>query len=398
VHDGDTRLPVKAILLIVAGTAGGFVNFYLLFPVIPRYAQTGGASSLVAGLCTTAFIAATVLVQPVTTRLFPVAGYPRSLTGGALVLGLGALPMILSASPALIIGCAVVRGTGFGVFVVAAMATITSAMPASRRGLGASLFGAASGLAGIAGSPAGPWIASRYGFHAAFWIAALGPLLSVPAALAVDLPRPARIAAGRIAGAFRTHARPFLIELTCTAAFGVVFTFLPLVIATGRAWLVSGALLIQQLFAVTARWLAGPWGDRHGGERLLVPAIVLATAGLCGAVWTAQPVVLLAGMALFGLGFGALQTITFVAMLKRSPAAEADTSVSIVWNLAFDGGTGIGAACGGVILQFAGHELLFGISALAMLATLLAARTMIRPPGAGLPAGECTPRQASLSG
>ena len=378
VQDGAIRLPVKAILLIVPGTAGGFFSFYLLFPVIPRYAQAGGASGLVAGLCTTAFLVATVLAQPLTTRLFPTIGYLSSLTCGALTLGVGALPLIISANPSLIIGCAIVRGTGFGVFVVAGIAAITAAMPPSRRGLGAGLYGAASGLAGIAGSPAGPWIASRYGFHVAFVIAAVSPVLSVPAVLAVDLPRPARIAVGHIASAFRTHAQPFVIELASTAAFGVVFTFLPLIIASGRVWLVSVALLVQQLFAVSTRWLAGPWGDRHGSEQLLVPAIVLGAAGLCGAMWTGQPAVLLAGMALFGLGFGALQNVTFVTMLHRSPAGEAETSASIIWNIAFDAGTGIGAACGGVILQFAGNRLLFGISALAMLATLGAARTMSR--------------------
>jgi MFS family permease len=378
--NGDTRLPVKAILLIVPGTAGGFLSFYLLFPVIPRYAQAGGASALVAGLSTTAFIVATVLAQPVTTRVFPAIGYPRSLTSGAMALGLGALPMIISASPAMILGCAIVRGAGFGIFVVAGVAALTAAMPLARRGFGVGLYGAASGLAGIAGSPAGPWIASRYGFHAAFVIAALSPLLSLPAVLVVDLPRPARIAASRIARAFRAHARPFLIEMASSAAFGVVFTFLPLVIATGRAWLVSAALLTQQLFAVTTRWLAGPWGDRHGSERLLAPGIVLAAVGLCGAIWSGQPVVLLTGMALFGLGFGTLQSATFVTILKRSPAGEAETSVSIIWNLAFDGGTGIGSACGGVVFQFAGHQLLFGLSALAMLTTLRAARTISRHP------------------
>jgi MFS family permease len=361
----------------VPGTAGGFLSFYLLFPVIPRYAQTGGANGLVAGLCTTVFIIATVLAQPVTTRLFPAIGYLRSLTAAALVLGLGGLPMVIAANPALIIGCAVVRGAGFGIFVVAGITAITVAMPPSRRGLGAGLFGAASGLAGIAGSPAGPWIVSRYGFHAVFLVAAVAPVLSVLAVVAADLPRPARMAAGHIASAFRAHVRPFLIELACTAAFGVVFTFLPLVIVARRAWLVSLALLIQQLFAVIARWLAGPWGDRHGTERLLVPSVILAAAGVCGAIWPGQPAVLLAGMALFGLGFGALQNATFVTMLKRSPAGAAETGVSIIWNLAFDGGTGIGAAVGGVVFQFAGHQALFGLSALAIISTLAAARSMI---------------------
>jgi MFS family permease len=152
--------------------------------------------------------------------------------------------MFFSASPALIIACAIVRGTGFGVFVVAAMATITAAMPAARRGLGAGLFGAASGLAGIAGSPAGPWIVSRRA-------ASRARFACPPVPDRTDLHRRVR------------HS----------------FTFLPLVIASGRAWLVSGALLTQQLFAVTARWLAGPWGDRHGSQRLLVPAIVPAAGG-----------------------------------------------------------------------------------------------------------------------
>lgn len=71
---------------------------------------------------------------------------------------------------------------------------------------------------------------------------------------------------------------------------------------------VSGGAAALGLFAQAAasmvsRWWAGCRGDRHGHAGLLVPGLLTA-AGMTILIWVAAPVALIAGMSLFGIGFG----------------------------------------------------------------------------------------------
>ncbi|WP_317441055.1 hypothetical protein [Streptomyces collinus] len=58
---------------------------------------------------------------------------------------------------------------------------------------------------------------------------------------------------------------------------------------------------------------------------------------------TTSPVAELTGTALFGTGFGVVQTATLTLMYGRVPRPSHGTG-SALWNLADDGGMGIGAA------------------------------------------------------
>ncbi|WP_347648069.1 hypothetical protein [Nonomuraea sp. B10E15] len=54
------------------------------------------------------------------------------------------------------------------------------------------------------------------------------------------------------------------------------------------------------------------------------------------------------GAALFGAGFGAAQNVTLVLMFARS-SPSASGRVSALWNLAYDGGMGVGAVGFGLV-------------------------------------------------
>jgi predicted MFS family arabinose efflux permease len=75
-------------------------------------------------------------------------------------------------------------------------------------------------------------------------------------------------------------------------------------------------------------------------------------------------------MALFGAGFGTLQNITLVLMFERIRARDYG-SVSAIWNIAFDAGTGFGAAALGLVAQYAGFGAAFSITSAFVLATLV---------------------------
>jgi predicted MFS family arabinose efflux permease len=177
--------------------------------------------------------------------------------------------------------------------------------------------------------------------------------------------------------------RPALVFTAVTIAVGVVVTFLPLAVSDDRRDLASAALLVQALAVLAARWLAGRFGDRFGSERLLLPSVGLAAAGVLALVAVGNPVALVGGMLLFGLGFGAAQNVTLAMMYDRVAEAEYERA-SAVWNLAYDGGMGIGAVSFGAIVGATGYSAAFGLTVLVLIVAFVPAWRDRRPQPIGL--------------
>lgn len=390
----------RSLALLLAAILGGFANFHLLFSVVPAYATTGGASTVGAGLVTGALMATTVLTQPVVPRLTTAIGYPATLAVGLVLLGVPALLLPLSSGLPLVLGVSLLRGLGFGIVTVTGSALTAELVPSHRHGAGMGLYGVAVGVPGIVALPLGVWLAGHVGYLPVFLSAGLVPLVGLAATPRIRAPRPAADARGHSAFAVLsglaagTIARPFLILATATAATGIIKTFLPLAVPTALAGLVSAALFAQVGAVTLARALAGVIGDRIGRGRLLAPGALLAAVGVLALVRTGNPVTLVAGAALFGLGLGVVQTTTLVLMFGRVSRAGY-ASVSAQWNIAFDGGTGLGATAFGVVVGALGYGGSFGVTAGLLFAVCALAaydRLAIREP-AGPIARAAEPRR-----
>lgn len=149
---------------------------------------------------------------------------------------------------------------------------------------------------------------------------------------------------------------------------GVVVAFLPL--AAGVAGDVAAAgLFVQAVTSTISRWLAGRHGDRHGHARLLIPGLVIASAGMTVMIWVASPAAVVVGMCLFGSGFGICQNVTFALMIDR--VAESGYGMaSALWNLAYDAGYGAGPVALGVLVVHTGYPAVFALAAALMLTAL----------------------------
>ena len=90
-------------------------------------------------------------------------------------------------------------------------------------------------------------------------------------------------------------------------------------------------------------------------------------------IWLPSPAAVLAGMALFGTGFGIIQNATLVLMIDRMPASGLGTA-SALWNLAYDAGYGAGPAVFGLFAGRTGYPAAFALTGLLMLAVLPAGR------------------------
>jgi predicted MFS family arabinose efflux permease len=260
-------------------------------------------------------------------------------------------------------------------------------LPPERRGEGLGLYGVVASLPGVLALPTGVWLAGHSGFAVVVLITAATAL--VPLAAFGWLPGTAGAggageddAPGLLAGLrYEGERRLALIFAATTVAGGVIVSFLPLAAGASGGTAAVG-LLAQALTATAARWWEGRHGDRHGHARLLVPGLVATSFGMIVMIWLATPATVIAGMCLFGAGFGIVQNATLALMIDRMPTSGLGTA-SALWNLAYDAGYGAGPAVFGLFVARTGYPAAFALTGLLVLAALPAARREHARRGAG---------------
>jgi predicted MFS family arabinose efflux permease len=339
-----------AIRQLVLLTLLGFTGFAATLASLPWWAVHGGASPSAAGLVTTVMLGVTVVVQFLVPAVERRLGTGRTLAIGVFALGAPS-PMYLlgtDLTPMLVVSA--VRGIGFGVLTVVGSALTAVLAPAGRHGEAIGLYGLAIAAPNLLVVPGAVALAQ----NVAFWpvvVLATCPVLAVPLALAVcadHQPQVAHDKAGHRRAAL-TAVLPSVVLLTITLAGGGVTTYLP--IERPNGYLATLVLLVFGLAAALARWRVGRFADR-AETRVLLPGAVLVgvvgLAALAAGLRAGVDVLLLGGAAVFGTSYGAVQNLTLVVAFARARGNGVST-VSAVWNAAFDTGTGIGAVVVGAL-------------------------------------------------
>jgi predicted MFS family arabinose efflux permease len=371
------RLVSGPLALVFLAEFCALTGLYLLVSVTPMYAAAG-AGSAGAGLVTGVLALGTVLAELAAPILMKRFGYRTLLVAGLVMLGVPTLALLFRGSLAVLVTVSVVRGFGFGLSTVITSALAAVLLPPQRRGEGLGLFGVAACVPEVVALPSGVWLAGHDGYPVVVGIAAaaaLVPLAAFPwlpgaagrrqAGARADAGQPTGLVAGlRHSGQLRLS----LIFATTTVAAGVVVSFLPLA-AGVSANIAAIGLLAQALTATVSRWWAGWRGDRHGHAGLLIPGLALTAAGMIAMIWLTSPAAVIAGMSLFGTGFGIIQNATLVLMIDRMPASGLGTA-SALWNLAYDAGYGAGPAAFGLFVGHTGYPAAFAVTGLLILAAL----------------------------
>ena len=130
--------------------------------------------------------------------------------------------------------------------------------------------------------------------------------------------------------------------------------------------LAAAALFVQALASTVTRYLGGRSFDHHGPRRLLVPGVLLVAGGMGASAETGSSAAVLAGMVVFGAGFGLVQTATLNLMVDAATPTQYG-AVSAAWNVAYDLGWGLGAAAVGELVTSVGFPLAFAATAAAAL-------------------------------
>lgn len=382
---------MPALLLL---TATGFSGFAVLLPTAPLWAVHGGADAAGAGSVNAVLMLCTVLAQTLVPTAIRRLGRRTTLVCGMVLLGVPALPHLLTADLGVVLALAAVRGLGFGVLTVCGASAVAELVEPARRGKAVGAYGLAIAGPQFILVPTAPWAAENLGFEVVFAIGAL-PLLGVLPALRLarrlsghpagteDPPHRDGTAGGR--AAYLPLLRPMLLLLGVTTAGGALITFAPQMSSDPTATL-AGLLLLTGTAAVS-RWRFGALADRYGTRPFLWPLVIVTAAGLALTAWAVTSpeatgvVPLLAGTALVGVSYGGLQNLTLVDAFAAVDRRSSNVA-SAVWNIGFDAGTGVGALLVGYLATAASFSLALVVTAALSLATLPLALT--RRHGTGL--------------
>ncbi|KAA0021126.1 MFS transporter [Antrihabitans cavernicola] len=343
-----------------------------MLPVVPLALSLNGSSDAVAGASTAVFMAATVASQLGTPRVLCLWGYRAVLALGCALLGPPALLLLLSVDPVPALVVSAVRGIGFGLLTVSVSALIAELAPPALLGRASALNGISAAAAQMVGLPVGLALVQQFSTGSAFVVGAVVPIVSVAAVWLLPDVRPAGTPPGerreRLPGT--VLLAPCLAMVVVAAAFGGFSSLAPIA-AQDKTPAASIALVLLSAAMVVGRYVSGALSDRIGPGRMLLPSLLVASAGavlLAVAVRGEVSTVFLSlGAVALGLGFGICQNDSLVTVFSAAGPRRFGAA-SAAWNIAYDGGTGIGALSLGVAATLGGFPIAFLIAAVVVLA------------------------------
>ncbi|MEY9862821.1 putative MFS family arabinose efflux permease [Catenulispora sp. GAS73] len=385
----QTRIISRPLVLVFLSQFCTLSSFYLLLSVTPLLAAAAGAGSAGAGLVNGSLLAGTVAAELVSSAVMRHFANRTVLAVGAVLMGLPTLALHSGSTLGIIIAVSSVRGFGFGLSTVVAGAMAAELVPPERRGEGFGLFGMMATVPAVVALPMGLWFAGHFGSSVvivATAVTGLVPLVVFPWLSDATEQRWKSSASRRHTASGqqtlsdilrqRAQLRLGLIFAASTVGAGVVVSFLPLAGGISKN-LAAAGLLAQAVTAALGRWWAGRSGDRNGHARLLAPALAITSLAMAALLWPTSPIAVIAGMSVFGAGFGIVQNATF-ALLIEGASTSGVGAASALWNLAYDVGYGAGPAAFGLVVSHTGYPAAFVMTGALMLAVVPAAGTRLR--------------------
>lgn len=306
----------------------------------------------VAGAATAALFFGAVAGELSTPWLMSRQRSTRLLVAGQMLTAVPSLVYVLP-QPALwaMIAAASARGLGMGVAIVVSVALLSELTAPHRRGASIGLYGLALSAPGIFVPSIGVFLLASGHAEVDALIAFAAGLVGALFALLIPN-RPVHVAeastnllvAIRRPGLFAVFAG-FVLT---TSSFGGLVTYVPVALPLDGLGSAASFLFVSGAARAVSRWVAGVLGDRQPTRTVLIGGMVVALAGLIVLALHRGPATVLIAAVAYGAGFGATQTVAFIAMSERGTSSDSG-AISALWNSGID----LGASLGGTLIGLA---------------------------------------------
>ncbi|MCU0586527.1 MAG: MFS transporter [Syntrophobacteraceae bacterium] len=179
----------EKLLFICCGlTFAGYFGSYMRMPVVPLYARSLGADTVLVGMINGAFLLMAGLLSIPLGMLSDRIGRKRLITLGMVGISISALLLALSASPVQMIGISLLMGVSLAAFAPTMMSYVADISPLTHLGRSYGWYTLAVYVGMSLGPAAGGFVAERHGFGTVFLGSAVMAFL-VAGMVAVFLPR-----------------------------------------------------------------------------------------------------------------------------------------------------------------------------------------------------------------
>jgi MFS transporter, DHA1 family, inner membrane transport protein len=392
--DPETAGPVprRANRVLAALFAGMFVMGsveLLVVGVLDLLAADLRVPVATAGALVTAYALGLAVGGPILTALTMRWGRRTVLAGALALFALANLVAVLATGFELLLVTRVVAGALQGVFIAAAFAAGTAAVPPERAGRAISVVISGVAVSGAVGVPVGTLLGQLLGWRGSFTAVVVLAALALVAVVAL-VPAVPGTGAGvgdqaRYAFAPRVLAVLALHVLVFAAVYAALTYIVPfLQTVTG----VSGPLVSVFLLAYGAAAAVGSFGGGRFADRDAARTLVVATIGtaLCLlALYLVGSVPALVALALLALG---LVAMSMAPSLQHRVVSLAGPGGGLAQSLpasAVNVGIAVGSFAGGAAIagSTASAAVLTGLGLAAVAVPVAWATSALRPPAVG---------------
>jgi len=363
------RLWTKSFILMTVGMFFLFTAFYMLFPTLPLFIKQMGGNETQVGLAMGAFMLTAVIFRPFVGGLLDRFGRRPFILWGLLLFAVAMYMYNWIAGIGVLMALRILHGMSWAFSTTAILTAVTDMIPSARRGEGMGWFSMSMTLAMAIGPLFGLWVTQNLSYDALFLFAVGLSTAALFLMLGANMPFQPQLVPRRIEF-FEKSVLPITASIFFLfLAYGGIISFVSLFadsiqVNSGTFFLVYAATL------VLIRPIAGKLSDRYGEAFVIVPSLVTTILALIVLSFSTGLFGLLASAVLYGIGFGsaqpALQAAT-IRIVRPDRAGVANASFSTATDL----GIGLGSILLGWVSQNTSYQMLFTISAVSVVFSLL---------------------------
>ncbi|WP_052365074.1 MFS transporter [Halotalea alkalilenta] len=369
----DARLPLASLLALALA---GFVTILteaLPAGLLPQISAGLGISEALAGQLVTIYaIGSLAAAIPLTAATQGMRRRPLLLMAIA-GFAIASTVTALSGSYAVTMVARFLAGVSAGLLWALLAGYAARMVPEHQKGRAIAIAMVGTPLALSLGVPAGTFLGNLMGWRMCFGImSALALALMVW--VRIQVPDFAGQAVGKRLPLGRVFTmagvRPVLfVVLAFVLAHNILYTYIaPFLAVVGMAERTGLVLLVFGVSSLLGIWAIGVLIDRHLRALMLMNTALFGLSALALSVAGAEPIVMYAAVAAWGIAFGGAATLlqTAIAKTARDAADVAQSMLVTAWNMAIAGG----GIVGGVLLDYAG-AVAFSPTLLVLLAATL---------------------------
>lgn len=333
-----------------------FISYYALLVTLPAAAMNDlQSSSSIAGLFTTIFLAAAIIIRPFVGSWIDRFGKRFVLLISYLLFTLVSLMYGFFHSVIILLILRFLQGLGFGLATASAGGVAADVIPDSRKGEGLGYFVMSNNLAMVIGPFLGITFYSKYGLMVLFAVAFVCSLFGYLCGMLIKTPKQeqTRNVSPEKQPMFEKGAVPYgIIAGFLGIAYSGILSFMAVFAAErGMETESSYFFLVFAIVLLLSRPFTGRWYDRYGADFVVYPCIISFGLGLLTLGLSNGALLFFLSAALVGVGWGTLFSSFQTLAIQNSNPKRTSTATATYLSV-FDVGIGGGSFIAGLLVNY----------------------------------------------